>query len=163
MSTKGKDSSIARSLLQCELAKKTVRRLKLRQKLEILLQARVKVKVKVKEIAALLGGRSERTIRREIKRGTVSLLNSDLTERYEYSADAGQRVYDRNGANKGRGLKIGSSHDLVSYIEKKIGEEKMSPYAALQSIKNEGKEFAVSICLKTLYNYIEQGLFLNIN
>ena len=159
MSTKGKDSSIARSLLQCELAKKTVRRLKLRQKLEILLQARVKVK----EIASLLGGRSERTIRREIKRGTVSLLNSDLTERYEYSADAGRRVYDRNGANKGRGLKISSSHDLVSYIEKKIGEEKMSPYAALQSIKNEGKEFAVSICLKTLYNYIEQGLFLNIS
>ena len=112
--------------------KKTVRRPKLRQKLEILLQA------KVKEIAALLGGRSERTIRREIKRGTVSLLNSDLTERYEYSADAGRRVYDRNGANKGRGLKIGSSHDLVSYIEKKIGEEKMSPYAALQSIKTEG-------------------------
>lgn len=87
----------------------------------------------------------------------MGLLNSDLTERYEYSADAGQRVYDRNGANKGRGLKIGSPHDLVSYIEKKIGEEKMSPYAALQSIKNEGKEFAVSICLKTLYNYIEQG------
>ena len=93
----------------------------------------------------------------------MSLLNSDLTERYEYSADAGRRVYDRNGANKGRGLKISSSHDLVSYIEKKIGEEKMSPYAALPSIKTEGKEFAVSICLKTLYNYIEQGLFLNIS
>ncbi len=86
-----------------------------------------------------------------------------MTERYEYSAGAGQRVYDRNGANKGRGLKIGSPHALVSYIEKKIEEEKMSPYAALQSIKNEGKEFAVSICLKTLYNYIEQGLFLNIS
>ena len=123
----------------------------------------MQARVKVKEIASLLGERSERTIRKEIKRGTVSLLNSDLTERYEYSADAGRRVYDRNGANKGRGLKISSSHDLVSYIEKKIGEEKMSPYAALPSIKTEGKEFAVSICLKTLYNYIEQGLFLNIS
>ena len=130
-----------------------------RQKLEILLKA----KVRVKEIAALLGGRSERTIKREIKRGTVRLLNSDLTERFEYSCDAGQLKYDRNAANKGRSLKIGSSHDLVSYIEKKIGEEKMSPYAALQSIENEGKEFAVTICLKTLYNYIEQGLFLNIS
>lgn len=130
-----------------------------RQKLEILLKA----KVRVKEIAALLGGRSERTIKREIKRGTVRFLNSDLTERFEYSCDAGQLKYDRNAANKGRSLKIGSSHDLVSYIEKKIGEEKMSPYAALQSIENEGKEFAVTICLKTLYNYIEQGLFLNIS
>ena len=71
MSTKGKDSSIARSLLQCELPKKTVRRPKLRQKLEILLQARVKVK----EIASLLGGRSERTIRKEIKRGNAALRN----------------------------------------------------------------------------------------
>ncbi|MBO4305613.1 MAG: IS30 family transposase, partial [Clostridia bacterium] len=130
-----------------------------RQKLEILLRA----KVSIKEIAALLGGRSERTIKREIKRGTVRLLNSDLTERFEYSCDAGQLKYDRNAANKGRSLKIGSSHELVSCIEKKIGEEKMSPYAALQSIKNEGKEFDVTICLKTLYNYIEQGLFLNIS
>lgn len=39
----------------------------------------------------------------------------------------------------------------------------MSPYAALQSIENEGKAFEVTICLKTLYNYIEQGLFLNIS
>ena len=130
-----------------------------RQKLEILLKA----KVSVKEIARLLGGRSERTIKREINRGTVKLLDTYLNERYEYSADAGQLKYDRNAANKGRGLKIGSAHDLVSYIEKKIGEEKMSPYAALQSIENEGKEFAVSISLKTLYNYIEQGLFLNIS
>ena len=130
-----------------------------RQKLEVLLKA----KVGIKEIAKLLGGRSERTIKREIKRGTVRLLNSDLTERYEYSADAGQRKYDLNAENKGRSLKIGSSHDLVRYIEEKICKEKMSPYAALQSIENEGKEFAVSICLKTLYNYIEQGLFLNIS
>ena len=130
-----------------------------RQKLEILLKA----KVSVKKIAALLGGRSERTIKREIKRGMVRLLNNDLTERYEYSCDAGQLKYDRNAANKRRSLKIGSSHDLVSYIEKKIAEEKMSPYAALQSIENEGKKFEVTICLKTLYNYIEQGLFLNIS
>lgn len=130
-----------------------------RQQIEVLLKA----KVSEKEIAALLGGRSERTIKREIKRGTVRLLSSDLTERFEYSADASRLKYDRNAANKGRGLKIGSDHELVSWIEKKIGEEKMSPYAALQSIANEGKRFKVSICLRTLYNYIEQGLFLNIS
>lgn len=130
-----------------------------RQKLEILLRA----KIGVKEIAELLGGRSERTIRREIKRGTVRLLNSDLTDRNEYCADTGQRRYDLNAANKGRSLKIGRAHDLVRYIEKKIGEEKMSPYAALQNIENEGKEFSVSISLRTLYNYIERGLFLNIS
>lgn len=129
-----------------------------RQKLEVLLKA----KVERKKIAELLGGRSERTIRREIKRGTVQLLNSDLTERYEYSAEAAQLKYDRKSANKGRSLKIGSGHDLVAHIEQKIGKEKMSPYAALQSIENEGKEFSVRICLRTLYHYIDRGLFLNI-
>lgn len=129
-----------------------------RQKLEVLLKA----KVERKKIAELLGGRSERTIRREIERGTVQLLNSDLTERYEYSADAAQLKYERNAANKGRNLKIGSGHDLVAHIEQKIGKERMSPYAALQSIENEGKEFSVRICLRTLYHYIERGLFLNI-
>ena len=130
-----------------------------RQKLEVLLKA----KIEIGKIAELLGGRSERTIRREKERGMVRLLNSDLTERYEYSADAAQLKYDRNAANKGRGLKIGSAHDLVAHIEQKIGEEKMSPYAALQSIENEGKEFSVRICLRTLYHYIERGLFLNIS
>lgn len=102
----------------------------------------------------------ERNIK--IERGTVQLLNSDLTERYEYSADAAQLKYERNAANKGRSLKIGRGHDLVAHIERKIGEEKMSPYAALQSIENEGEEFSVRICLRTLYHYIERGLFLNI-
>ncbi|MCH5279424.1 MAG: IS30 family transposase, partial [Christensenellaceae bacterium] len=129
-----------------------------RQKLEILLKA----KHSAKEIAELLGGRSERTIKMEIKRGTVRQFNSDLTDRYEYSAEAGQREYYLNAANKVRGLKIGNAHDLVEYIEEKIAKEKMAPYAALQSIENEGKKFSVNICLKTLYNYIEQGLFLNI-
>lgn len=122
----------------------------------------MKAKVEIKKIAELLGGRSERTMRREVERGTVQLLNSDLTERYEYSADAAQLKYERNAANKGRSLKIGRGHDLVAHIERKIGEEKMSPYAALQSIENEGKEFSVRICLRTLYHYIERGLFLNI-
>ncbi|MBQ4429274.1 MAG: helix-turn-helix domain-containing protein, partial [Clostridia bacterium] len=66
-----------------------------RQKLEVLLKA----KVEIKKIAELLGGRSERTMRREVERGTVQLLNSDLTERYEYSADAAQLKYERNAAN----------------------------------------------------------------
>ena len=46
-------------------------------------------------------------------------------------------------------LMTDSFQKKISCIEKKIGEEKMSPYAALQSIKNEGKEFDVTICLKT--------------
>lgn len=124
------------------------------------IEAMLKAKVKIKDIAVILGGRSERTIRREISRGKVKLLNSDLTTREEYSADAGQKMHDEKGQNKGPKLKIGKNFQLVEYIENKIAKEKYSPYAALESARQDG--IKVNICLKTLYNYIDDGLFLNI-
>lgn len=124
------------------------------------LEALLKAKVSLKEIAKILGGRSERTIRREMQKGTVTLLNSDLTERKEYSADVAQKLHDELGSHKGPSLKIGNNFALVEHIEKMIGEEKYSPYAALEDAKQHGIE--VNICLKTLYNYIDNGLFLHI-
>ena len=124
------------------------------------LESLLKAKLQIKEIANLLGGRSERTIRREIARGTVELLNSDYTTRKEYSSDAGQKQHDELSDNKGPRLKIGNNFKLVDFIEDKIAHEKYSPYAALEAAKQEG--INVNICLKTLYNYIDEGLFLNI-
>ena len=124
------------------------------------LEALLKAKVSLKEIAKILGGRSERTIRREIKRGTVTLLNSDLSTREEYSADVAQKLHDELGSHKGPSLKIGKNFALVEHIERMIGEEKYSPYAALEDARQHGIE--VNICLKTLYNYIDGGLFLHI-
>ena len=51
------------------------------------IEALRKAGIKPKGIGQLLGGRSERTIYRELEQGTVELLNSDLTIRKEYSAD----------------------------------------------------------------------------
>ena len=48
-----------------------------------------------KEIAELLH-KSERTIRREIKRGMVTIRNYDWTEKEEYSAIKAQNKYDYN-------------------------------------------------------------------
>lgn len=130
-----------------------------RIKIEILLKSGKKSE----EIGELLGERSGRTIRREVKRGTVRLLNSDLTERYEYSADVAQKVHDENGTAKGPCLKIAKDHKLVAYLENAIGKEKMSPYGAIQAIKNNGLQFDESICYKTVYNYIDNDLFLHIS
>jgi transposase, IS30 family len=52
----------------------------------IKLEALYKTRLTLSCIADQIGGRSERTIRREFARGTVELLNSDLTTRIEYSA-----------------------------------------------------------------------------
>ena len=108
-------------------------------------------------------GRDRRTIEREIARGLTLQRNSDLTERMTYLADVGQRKHEEYEANKGRSLKIGHDHKLAQYIENKIKNERWSPDAVIGSIKAEGLEFETSICTKTLYNYIDQGIFLQIS
>ncbi|SCL81367.1 Transposase, IS30 family [Sporanaerobacter sp. PP17-6a] len=100
--------------------------------------------------------RDSRSIEWEIKRES----NSSLTKEIRYCADVGQRVHEECAANKGRCLKIGKDHKLVSHIEKKIKDEKYSPDAVIGEIKEKGFVFESYICTKTLYNYIDKGLFL---
>ena len=54
-------------------------------------------------------------------------------------------------------LKIGHDYELVEYIEHLIIEEKMSPYAAAEKVKQSNK-FKTTISYKTIYNYIDNGL-----
>lgn len=107
-------------------------------------------------------GRHKRTIEREIKKGTVKLLKSDLSYKKQYCAEVAQRVYDNNAKNKGPNLKIGNDHKLAEYIEKKIVKKKYSPDAVIGKIKAKQLKFKNYICTKTLYNYIDQGVFVNI-
>ena len=122
-----------------------------------------KKKIKPEEIGRLLNGRSRRTIEREIKRGLVKLLNTQLIEYEVYSAEIGQQIHDRLSSNKGKTIKIGYDHSLARYIEDSIGKDKLSPYAALQRIKNRGLKFATTLSVKTIYNYIDKGYFYNIS
>jgi IS30 family transposase len=108
-------------------------------------------------------GRDRRTIEREIIRGSVVQVDSLWREKLRYCADAGQRKHDEIASNKGRPLKIGHDHKLAGHIEKKIGEEKYSPDAVIGEIKAKGLRFEVSICTKTVYNYIDKHVFLNIS
>jgi len=129
-----------------------------RYKIEALLKVGIsKIKI-AQEI-----GKSERTIRREVVRGTIELRNSDYTMRKEYCADYAQRKYLENASNKGPNLKIGNDHRLAEYIEYKIVNEKYSPDAVIGRIKLEGLSFKTNICTKTLYSYIQMGLFLKLS
>ena len=87
------------------------------------------------------------------------LLNTDLTEREAYSAEIGQQEHDLRGTAKGPGLKIGNDHKLVAYLEKEIGKNEKSPYAALQNMINSKLKFETKICFKTVYNYMDNNLF----
>lgn len=131
-----------------------------RVKLEYMLKNKKKLRLTIKHMAQELGV-SERTIYREKKRGLVKgLLNSDLTKRDEYIADYSQEKYDNNMKEKGGKLKIGKNIKLSQYIEKSIIEEKNSPYVALEKAKKEA--IGVNICLKTIYNYVDNEIFINL-
>lgn len=128
-----------------------------RYQIEIL----IKEKRTPKEIAGVLG-KHKRTIEREIARGTVRMLTSELTYKDVYCADTAQRVYLENAQNKGAGLKIGRDHELAGHIEKRIIKDRYSPDAVIGEIRAKGIKFKTSICTKTLYNYIDKEVFAKI-
>jgi len=106
--------------------------------------------------------RSRRTIERELGKGIVTQLTTHLESYETYSADVGQQVHDERATNKGPGLKIGNDHKLADYLEKSI-KKGNSPYSTLQNIKNSNLKFETTICVKTFYAYIDNGLFLGIS
>ena len=71
------------------------------------------------EIGRLLG-RPEGSIRREIKRGLVDNLTTDLKVIKVYSADVAQQKCDYNKTGKGPQLKLGKDFGLKAYIENGI-------------------------------------------
>ncbi len=129
-----------------------------RYKIEGLLEG----KKEVKEISIILG-RDRSTIYREIKRGTVRRRQYDYSEKNEYRANTAQADYEKQGRNKERSLKIGKDKDLEEYIRIKLIKERFSPDAIIGQINAEGLEFKGIITTKTLYNYIEAGIFAGIS
>jgi Transposase and inactivated derivatives, IS30 family len=111
-----------------------------------------------KEISILLD-KSERTIRREIKRGIVYLASNGEKE---YSADKAEKRYQYNLEAKGPELKIGNDYELVEYIEQGIKKERKSPEILIEEIERKGMQFKVKVCAKTIRNTIKLGTVFNI-
>ena len=128
-----------------------------RIKIETLSKIGLKSEAIAKEI-----GCSGRTVRRELAKGRTELLNSDYTIRIEYSADMGQKKHNYNATAKGPGLKIANDYELVAYIEDLIINQHYSPYAVAKEIENNNLKFKTKISYKTIYNYIDAGLFPNL-
>lgn len=114
---------------------------------------------KPKEIAEILHFHVS-TIYRELKRGEFEALNSDLTTETRYSPDIAQEYMNGVLTAKGADLKIGNEKEFADRIEDIIINEGYSPAAALAKAKAEGIDFTV--CVTTLYSYIDKGVFLNL-
>ena len=114
-----------------------------------------------KDIAARIGVYIS-NIYREIERGEYEHKKSDWTMEKRYSPEIAQAKYDANKTAKGLPLKIGNDHKLAQHIEEKIINDKYSPAAVLGEIKVTGLKFSTTICITTLYNYIDKGIFLKL-
>ncbi len=104
-------------------------------------------------------GVSKATISRELKRGRVILVDSELREFVSYSAMVAQDDYDYHATAKGAQLKIGANKALAERIEALIVDEGYSPYATVQRLREEGWSQDDSLHWRTLYHYIEKGVF----
>ena len=108
-----------------------------------------------KEISELLH-KSERTIRREIKRGKVKVRGYEWEEKEEYSARIAQEKYEYGMTSKGPELKLDQDYDLVKHIEKEIVKNKKSPEVISKQLKENG--FEIEVSGRTIRNAIYSGI-----
>lgn len=130
---------------------------------------RIKIEALLKEglskakIAKHLGVHRS-TIYNELKRGEYEHRNSDWTTEIRYSPDIAQEKAEENLKVRGTQLKIGNDIAYANYIEGKIVNEDYSPAAVLGELKAQGREgeFNTTVCVATLYSYIDKGVFLKL-
>ena len=109
------------------------------------------------EIAKLLN-KSVRTIQREINRGKVRNLTTQLIEIYVYSAYVAQQKYDYYIHSKGPEIKLGTNYKLAEYIENGIKNERKSPEILIHDIKKKSLKINCNVCAKTIRNCIHKGI-----
>ncbi len=131
------------------------------EKERYVLEALLEQKIIVFEISKQLG-KDRSSVYREIGRGQIKYLTSELAERVRYRANVAQRRYEEKVSNRERSLKISNDYELERYITEKIKKERYSPDALLGEIKTKGIYFKTTICTKTLYNYIDRGILYKI-
>lgn len=125
------------------------------------LEAYLKINMPIKEIAEQLNVHIS-TIYREIKRGKCELLDYQFRTYEAYSPDIAEEQYQTNLKDKGPDIKLGKDYAFVTYVEKRIIEDKLSPCAVLGEIKFNKLFFDTCITKNTLYSYIEKGFFPNL-
>lgn len=121
------------------------------------LEGHLEAKLSVKEISKKLK-KHPATVYREIKRGQVTKINSDLTEYTTYRANVAQTDYKAKVPNRKHSLKIEKDKELKEHIRKKILNQRYSPDAVIGEIKQKKLKFTATICTKTLYNYIDNDI-----
>jgi IS30 family transposase len=122
----------------------------------------------VAEIARKLGF-CRQTIYNELKLGEYSHTVRWWEEK-RYSAGKSDDIHESRKSAKGRPIKLGHDYAYAKFLEDKIlgrqengrieKRKRFSPAAALAAARK--MEFQTSVCVATLYSYIEKGVFLHL-
>jgi len=137
-----------------------------REQLEILYNEE---KLKAPAIARRMGF-CKQTIYNELELGIYE-HDFGYYSRKRYSADKAGQIHKYRQTNKGTALKIGNDQKYADFLEKKMlgiqkngkadRRKRYSPAAALAAARAEG--YKTSVCVSTLYSYIDKRIFLNLS
>ncbi|MDB6228232.1 IS30 family transposase [Lactobacillus amylovorus] len=121
----------------------------------VIIQTRIKDGFSLRATARELGC-SPSTISYEVKRGTVSLYHG---KQRRYKADHGQSVYQANRYHCGRKSGFLKKSDFIEYVNKHFSEDDWSlDVCADRSLAIGEFSSNQTVCTRTLYNYVDQGL-----
>lgn len=125
---------------------------------KLIIEKMLKQKYKAPSIARRIGC-SDQAVYDEIKRGQVTIRDSELREITVYSPEASlARHEERVRRNREQPLKIGHDHALARWLVDMIGEHGYSPSAACSMLgKTPETTFSTTLCRQTVYKYIDKG------
>lgn len=121
----------------------------LTSKNRLLISSMVEEGYSISSIAKEIGC-SRTTIYNELKRGTVD---------GSYDPVYSQNLVSKNRSHMGAKAKLSLDINLAEYIASLLLNNRMSPFAVVQHLKEHPSEFAEgSISVRTIYNAIHSGL-----
>ena len=114
-----------------------------------------------KDIADTIGC-TRITIYREIKKGTITGINTYLKDIEFYSSDTAHRITINNKKKQGAKIRKLNNKELMDFVSKKITIDKYSPNAIKLYIKKNKNAVNEYISDFTIYDYVKKGYFENI-
>jgi IS30 family transposase len=106
-----------------------------------------------KAVIASLLGVSLRTINREVNRGTVAQLDTELRKHYVYKAHYAHNLHCERVSKRGRPSSHSKRGELLAHIKEKMSK-KWSPDAIIGRLRLQGED---TVCTKTVYNWLNCG------
>lgn len=100
---------------------------------------------------------SRSTLYRELTRGSVIQMRSDLTTYLSYFPDTAQKNYEENRRASRKHCKLQKAHAFLHYLQEQFFQQHMS-IDAICSRTARDRLFDPLLCTKTVYNYIAKGM-----